>query len=46
MITGTALKLAASGDIDLDALEVLAKLLDAQTRAQEANLRRAQFYAR
>ncbi|MCX4832837.1 hypothetical protein OG746_29310 [Streptomyces sp. NBC_01016] len=44
LITGTALKLTASTDIDLDALEVLAKLVDAQTRAQEANLRRIQFY--
>ncbi|WP_208515957.1 hypothetical protein [Streptomyces sp. NEAU-YJ-81] len=45
LITGTALKLSASADIDLDGLEVLAKILDAQTRAQEANLRRTQFYA-
>lgn len=44
LITGTALKLSVSADIDLDALEVLAKLLDAQTRSQEANLRRAQFF--
>ncbi|QKV92940.1 hypothetical protein HUT19_15220 [Streptomyces sp. NA02950] len=42
LITGTALKLSASADIDLDGLEVLAKLLDAQTRAQEASVRRWQ----
>jgi hypothetical protein len=45
LITGIALKLNTSVDIDLDAMEVLAKLLDAQTRSQEAGLRRAQFYA-
>lgn len=45
LITGLALKLSDSADIDLDGLEVLAKLLDAQTRAQEATLRRTQFYA-
>ncbi|MGW7618193.1 hypothetical protein ACWGLG_20585 [Streptomyces antimycoticus] len=30
LVTGLALKLSASADIDLDGLEVLAKLLDAQ----------------
>ncbi|MEV0256391.1 hypothetical protein AB0H82_19275 [Streptomyces sp. NPDC050732] len=45
LIAGTALKLYASEDIDLAGLEVLAKLVDAQTRSQEASLRRAQFYA-
>ncbi|WP_262700556.1 MULTISPECIES: hypothetical protein [Streptomyces] len=43
LITGTALKLSASADIDLDGLEVLAELLDAQTRAQEASVRRSQY---
>ncbi|MDQ8706765.1 hypothetical protein RCO28_30470 [Streptomyces sp. LHD-70] len=45
LITGTALKLTASTDIDLDAMEALAKLLDAQTRSHEVGLKRAQFYA-
>ncbi|WP_019357805.1 hypothetical protein [Streptomyces sp. AA1529] len=45
LLTGTALKLAAAEEVDLDALEVLAKLLDAQTRAKEADLRRIQHYA-
>jgi hypothetical protein len=45
LVTGTALKLNASADIDLDGLEVLAQLLDAQTRAQDVELRRNQFFA-
>ncbi|MFE6163357.1 hypothetical protein ACFQ7F_31095 [Streptomyces sp. NPDC056486] len=40
LITGLAVKLNASGDVDLDAVEVLSKLLDAQTRSQEASIRR------
>lgn len=43
LITGLALKLAASSDVDLDGLGVLAKLVDAQTRAREADLRRWQY---
>ncbi|MFD7499931.1 hypothetical protein [Streptomyces sp. NPDC059850] len=43
LVTGLALKLSAADDIDLDGMEVLAKLLDAQTRAQEASVRRWQY---
>ncbi|MGI5134616.1 MULTISPECIES: hypothetical protein [unclassified Streptomyces] len=42
LVTGLALKLSAQVDPDLDALEVLAKLLDAQTRAGEFSLRLSQ----
>ncbi|MFI0219149.1 hypothetical protein [Streptomyces lydicus] len=43
LVTGLALKLAAADAVDLDGIEVLAKLLDAGTRAREADLRRSQY---